>query len=93
MKIQILKGHDKPEIKKFTTKAGKEMELFEQRAYMHNGGVFPVEFKISHDSLASALPVGDYQICPTSFTKNNFDSLALDPYQTKFIPFLDSKPL
>ncbi len=89
MKIQILKGHEAPVINQFTTSKGKDMTLYEQKAYMHKGGAFPEEFTISHGTAGEVLPVGDYKICPTSFEKNNFGSLSLSQYDTKFIPFLD----
>ena len=88
MKIEIIKGHDSPTLNKFKTKAGKDMELYEQKAYMFSGGAFPVEFKISHEKLSDALPVGQYQICPTSFETNNFGGISLSQYNTKFIPLI-----
>lgn len=91
MKIQILKGHEAPHINKFTTAKGKDMTLYEQKAYMHKGGPFPEEFTISHQELSHCLPVGEYKVCPTSFVKDNFGGLALSQYDTKFIPYLSKE--
>jgi hypothetical protein len=91
MKLQIIKGHEAPRIKKFTTAKGKEMILYEQSYYAHKGGAFPEEFQISHSTAAEVLPVGEYKLCPTSFVKDNFGAISLSQYDTKLIPFLDSK--
>jgi hypothetical protein len=87
MLIQIVKGYESPEIRKFTSN-GKEITVYEQTAYMHKGGAFPEPFKIGHQSLADVLPVGDYKLCPSSFVTDNFGALALSKYDKKFTPVL-----
>ncbi len=85
MLIQIVKGYEKPEIRNFNSN-GKEITVFEQTAYMHKGGAFPEPFKIGHQSAGDVLPVGDYEICPSSFVTDNFGGLTLSKYDKKFIP-------
>lgn len=86
MLIQIVDGYEKPEIRNFNSN-GKEITVFEQTAYMHKGGAFPEPFKIGHQNASDVLTVGDYQLCNSSFTTDNFGSLSLSKYDKKFIPF------
>jgi hypothetical protein len=88
MLIQILPRYEKPTIKNFKSN-GKDMTIFEQTAYMHKGGAFPEPFKIGHQNAADCLPVGDYNIAPSSFVTDNFGGLALSKYDTTFVPVLD----
>ena len=84
MLIQILQGHNKPEIRSFQSN-GKDITVFEQTAYMHKGGAFPEPFKIGHQTAGDVLPVGDYTLCPSSFTTDNFGGLTLSKYDKRFV--------
>ena len=85
MLIQILQGHNKPDVRTFQSN-GKEITVFEQTAYMHKGGAFPEPFKIGHQNAGDVLPVGDYNLCPSSFVTDNFGALALSKYDKVFVP-------
>ena len=65
------------------------MTFYEQKAYAHTGGVFPVEFKINLNSHTEAYPIGKYQLAPSSFKLNRFGQLELDRYGMKLIPYAD----
>jgi hypothetical protein len=83
MLIQVLDGHDLPIIRKFNSN-GKEIVVYEQTLYMHKGGAFPEPFKHGHQQASEVLPVGDYNIDPSSFVTDNFGGLALSKYDKKF---------
>jgi len=66
--------------------ARAERTVFEQKAFVDLGGVFPVLMKITLDDHKDAYPVGKYQISPDSFEVNNFGQLALKRFDFKLIP-------
>jgi hypothetical protein len=89
--VQVVQGHEKPERRAFTNRdTGVERVSYEQKAYMHNGGAFPQEIKLSHDDLSLTLPVGKYTLDLSSFQSNKYGKLELSPFNTQFVPF-DSK--
>lgn len=82
--VEVVKGHDKCEKRTFN-----DRDVFEQKAYIHNGGAFPQQIKISHDSLAHALSVGKYNISLDSYQPNKYGKLELSPFNTKYISVMD----
>jgi hypothetical protein len=85
--IQIVSGHESPEKRVFKNRdTGVDRITFEQRAYMHNGGAFPQQIKISHDDINEVLPVGDYNICLSSYQANKYGKLELSPFNTMLVP-------
>ena len=63
--------------------------FYEQKAYAHTGGVFPVEFKITHDDHNNAYPIGKYELAPSSYKVNQYGQLELDRFGMKLIPYAD----
>ena len=90
MLIQIIKGHEAPTIKNFNSN-GKPITVYEQTAYMHKGGAFPEPFKIGHQDVNDVLPAGDYELCPSSFTTDNYGGLMLSKYDKKFVHVLEQE--
>jgi len=77
--IEIVAGHDRPETRKFS-----EREVFIQKAYMHNGGAFPQEVKITFNSLSECLTVGKYILLPSSFKPGKYGDLEINRYAMQF---------
>ena len=63
--------------------------VFEQKAYAHLGGVFPVEFKITHDDHNNAYDIGKYQLSGSSFKVNQYGQLELDRFGLALTPFTE----
>jgi hypothetical protein len=90
--IEILgtNGANVPTPRTFPAKGDKPARtVFEQKAYVHTGGVFPVEFKITHDDHNNAYAIGKYQLAPSSFKVNQYGQLELDRFGTKLVPYAD----
>ena len=64
--------------------------VYEQQAYAHLGGVFPVMFKITHEDHNAAYPVGKYKISDSSFKINQYDQLELDRFNFRLVPLNES---
>ncbi len=62
--------------------------IYEQTAYAHLGGKFPVQMKLQVESPASTYPAGEYQIDSSSFTVNNFGGLELKRFGLKITPIV-----
>ena len=93
IKIEILNtnGADIPTPRTFPAKGDKPARtVFEQKAYAHLGGVFPVEFKITHDDHNKAYKVGVYQLAPSSFKVNQYGQLELDRFGLALVPSTES---
>lgn len=52
-------------------------EIYEQIAYAHLGGKFPVEMKLQLEKGQPAYVAGQYAIHPSSFAVNKYGSLEL----------------
>lgn len=97
MRIQIIdtNGAHIPTPRTFPAKGDKPARtVYEQKAYAHTGGVFPVEFKITHDDHNNAYQVGEYELSPESYKVNQYGQLELDRFGLKLIPasnILDKK--
>ena len=82
MKIQIIEGHHAPE-----SKPTKDNNVrWSQKAYLHNGGVFPVEMILSIPDASAAYPVGEYTISDDSFKVNQYGGLELSRWDLKLVP-------
>ncbi|MFB2718789.1 single-stranded DNA-binding protein [Shewanella xiamenensis] len=62
--------------------------IYEQIAYAHLGGKFPVQMKLQVESPANVYPAGEYQIDSSSFVINNFGGLELKRFGLKIIPII-----
>lgn len=92
LKIQILdtNGANIPTPRKFPAKGDRpERTVYEQKAYIYTGGVFPVEFKITHDDFNDAYAVGDYTLATSSFKVNQYGQLELDRFGMSLVPLAD----
>jgi hypothetical protein len=83
VKVQILKGFEEVSSRSIKTKEGVPRVLYSQKAYLHKGGAFPIEFTMSVDSPALAFPIGDYSLDLECLRVNKFGSLEVDPYNVK----------
>ena len=77
--IEVVAGHDRPESRKFG-----DREVYIQKAYMHNGGAFPQEIKLTFDNLTSCLEVGKYALLPCSFKSGKYGDLEIDRFNMQF---------
>lgn len=81
---EIMNGYDRPEARTFNKGMTNERTVFEQKAYFHTGGAFPVEIKLTFDSLPECLEVGQYQLLPSSFKAGKYGDLELDRFNMQF---------
>jgi hypothetical protein len=80
VKVQILKGFEQVESRSIKTRDGSPRILYSQKAYLHKGGPFPVEFTLGVESPPLAYPIGDYSLDLDCLRVNKFGSLEVDPY-------------
>jgi hypothetical protein len=80
VKVQILKGFEQVETRSIKNKDGSPRILYSQKAYLHKGGAFPVEFTLGVESPPLAYAVGDYSLDLDCLRVNKFGSLEVDPY-------------
>ena len=80
VKVHILKGFETVESRSIKQKDGTPRVLYSQKAYLHKGGAFPIEFTLSVDSPALAYQIGDYSLDLECLRVNKFGSLEVDPY-------------
>ncbi|MBC5049080.1 MULTISPECIES: single-stranded DNA-binding protein [Klebsiella] len=57
------------------TSNGKEVQFFEQTAFVHLGDHYPAKFSISLQKNQSAYPPGEYVLSPASLRVGNYGSL------------------
>lgn len=84
--IEVVQNHDRPESRKFG-----DREVFQQKAYMHNGGAFPQEIKLTFDSLPQCLQVGKYVLLPSSFKTGKYGDLEIDRFNMSFEPLTNQQ--
>jgi hypothetical protein len=77
--IEIVNGHDRPEERTFG-----DRKVYTQKAYAYTGGAYPLEIKLSFDSLPSCLLVGKYQLLNTSFKAGKYGDLEIDRFNMQF---------
>ncbi|WP_105215936.1 single-stranded DNA-binding protein [Pseudoalteromonas sp. T1lg22] len=75
--IEIVKGHEQPVPRTVQRGTDKQRDVYDQRAYMYNGGAFPQEFRLSFDAHTDCLPVGKYVLDPLSFQAGRWGDLEL----------------
>jgi hypothetical protein len=80
VKVQILKNFEGVDTRSIKQKDGSPRVLYSQKAYLHKGGAFPIEFTLTVESPALAYPVGDYNLDLNCLRVNKFGSLEVDPY-------------
>lgn len=90
LKIEILEATYTP--RNIKTKGGKDLQLFEQKAYVTlPGEPYPKELKISlwpdrdTGELPKPHPVGDYTLDPKSFSVGRYSDLLLRPILKQII--------
>lgn len=89
MMIEILdtNGANIPVPRTFAAKGDRPARtVYEQKAYLHKGGVFPEEFLITHNDPNEAYPVGRYQLSGPSFKINQYKQLELDRFKIALTP-------
>jgi hypothetical protein len=82
MLVEIINGYHQPETK--VTRENKP--YYVQKAFVHNGGAFPVEFEMRIESPAHAYQVGKFEIDPASFRVNQYKKLEISPFDLKLKP-------
>lgn len=85
MQIEIL-ATDRPNTRQFQ-RDGVQRSVTDQPAYLHFPNLpYPMPFKISLDSPASAYPPGFYQFSPDSVRTNNYGQLEFNRFGMTLIP-------
>lgn len=85
IKVEIIKNFNEVESRSIKQKDGTPKTLYSQKAFLHKGSAFPVEFTLSIDGPAQAYPVGNYDLNLECLRVNKFGSLEVDPYNVKLI--------
>jgi hypothetical protein len=83
MIIEIIKGAEKPESRKF--KNSDDLS-WSQKGFAHMGGVFPVEIKIPIENASYCNPVGKYHLNPSSFKVGQYGDLEINKWNIELIP-------
>lgn len=90
--IEILgtNGANIPKPRTFPAKGDKPARtVYEQNAYVHMGGLFPVEIKLTHSDHNDAYAIGKYELSPSSFKVNQYGQLELDRFGMALLPYAD----
>lgn len=78
LKIQIFEENETIETRTIPAKDDKPARtIYEQIAYVHLGGKFPVEMKLSLEKGQVPYAPGLYTLHPSSFTVNQYGALEL----------------
>ncbi|CAH8192494.1 MULTISPECIES: single-stranded DNA-binding protein [Vibrio] len=78
LKIEIFPENERIEIREIPSKDDKPpRKIYEQIAYVHLGGKFPVEMKVQLEKDQIPHAAGLYTVHPSSFVVNNYGSLEL----------------
>lgn len=88
-KIEVFQEDVTVNVRSMPPKDGKPgRTIYEQIAYAHLGGKFPVQMKLQVENPANVYPAGEYQIDSSSFVINNFGGLELKRFGLKIIPII-----
>ncbi len=88
LKIEVFKENEVVDIRTIPSRDDKPARtIYEQVAYAHLGGKFPVEMKISLEKDQVPYAPGLYTMHSSSFTVNNFGNLELKKYGKILEPF------
>lgn len=68
------------------TNGKSDRVLYEQTAFAHLGGVFPVEMRLTHNDLSEVLQVGKYKLHLNSFKIGRFGGLEIDNFNIVLEP-------
>lgn len=83
-KIEVFQEDVTASARNMPPKDGKPgRTIYEQIAYAHLGGKFPVQMKLQVEDPTKVYPAGEYQIDNSSFTVNNFGGLELRRFGLK----------
>jgi hypothetical protein len=83
IKVEILKGFHEVESRSIKQKDGTPRVLYTQKAYLHQGGAFPVKFVVNVESPALAYTIGVHSLDLDCLKVNRFGSLEVDPFNVK----------
>lgn len=87
LKIEVFQEDVTVKARNMPPKDGKPgRTIYEQTAYAHLGGKFPVQMKLQVESPANVHPAGEYHIDSSSFVINNFGSLELKRFGLTITP-------
>lgn len=78
LKIEIFEEDVRVDVRTTKPKDDKPArKIYEQIAYVHLGGKFPTQMKLSLDEEQQPYPAGMYTVDSSSYVVNNFGSLEL----------------
>lgn len=75
--IEVVSTH--VETRSGTSKQGRAYTINEQEAYLHNGNAYPVKIKINLENGQPAYQPGNYNLHPSSFYADRYNSIAIRP--------------
>ncbi|ELA9875960.1 G5P family DNA-binding protein [Vibrio parahaemolyticus] len=85
LKIQIFEENETIEMRTIPAKEEKPARtIYEQIAYVHLGGKFPVEMKLSLEKGQVPYAPGFYTLHPSSFVVNQYGALELKRFGQVF---------
>jgi len=65
--------------------------VYEQTAFAHLGGVFPVEMRLTHNDVSEVLEIGKYYLHPKSFKVGRYGGLEIDNFNIVLEPYTAGK--
>ena len=65
--------------------------VYDQTAFAHLGGVFPVQMRLTHNDHNEAMEVGKYLLHPSSFKVGRYGGLEIDNYNMVLEKYNPSK--
>lgn len=86
LKIEVFQEDVTVTARNMPPKEGKPgRTIYEQIAYAHLGGKFPVQMKLQVEDPTKTYPAGEYQIDSASYVINNFGGLELKRFGLKLV--------
>jgi hypothetical protein len=74
--IEVIENHHLPfEVSGIGKASGKPFSFYKQKAYLHNGGAFPVEFEMMLDDARNAYGIGKYEVDSKTFEVDERNNL------------------
>lgn len=92
--IEIMDANNShlPKSRTMKGKDGKsDRVLYDQTAFAHLGGVFPVEMRLTHNDLSEVLEIGKYLLHPKSFKVGRYGGLEIDNFNMVLEKYNPSK--
>lgn len=72
--------------RKYTDKKGVEHIARSQVGYLHNGGRFPTQIRVSVPEKRAPYSPGEYEFAPEAFNVSRWGDVTLNGFETHLVP-------